>query len=239
MDSIVPVWAKSNHSNQLNGDDLTLAPVIVTVSGCDIITANGEVRLSISVLELEKPYKPCKIMAKVLFQVWGGEIERWIGRRLELFRDPRVTAPDAGGKGVEKVGGIRISRVSGISEPFTASTVTGRMKRGQWKLNPIHDNEEGSQAAFVAAKISGAETDSQLQAAVDSGKNLPADVRKRMAGIFSAAQARIRAGAQCLKNGETGYGNVTPIWCKTGCGILGKSGCQGVVDQKTEQETVK
>lgn len=59
-----------------------------------------------------RPYKPCLSMRRGLVKVWGDELDLWAGKLIQLYCEPSVKW------GGEATGGIRISAVSGISEPF-------------------------------------------------------------------------------------------------------------------------
>lgn len=65
------------------------------------------------VVEIEgrRPYKPCKSMRRILVATYTEDPTKWIGQRMTLYCDPAVLW------GGVKVGGIRISHLSGLANP--------------------------------------------------------------------------------------------------------------------------
>src|SRR5699024_7265310 len=100
-------------SDQINADDLVAAPRTGTVTE----VRRGSTEQPVEVVTQEfgpgRPYKPGKSMRRVLAKVWGTEASAWVGGRLTLYCDPDITF------GREKVGGIRISHMSGLDKPAT------------------------------------------------------------------------------------------------------------------------
>src|SRR5690606_25044456 len=89
-------------SDQLNADDLIGGPITVTITNVSL-TESPDQPLTINYDgDNGRPYKPCKSMRRVLAAAWGNDGSKFIGRRVTLFRDPRVKW--AG----QEVGGVRI-----------------------------------------------------------------------------------------------------------------------------------
>ena len=111
-------------SGQLNADDLMAGPVTVTITG--VTRGTPEQPVNIELAEYPgRPYRPAKSMRRVLVAAWGKDSSVYAGRRLTLYRDPRVRF------GREEVGGIRISHLSHIREPMTVMlTVTHGLTNG-------------------------------------------------------------------------------------------------------------
>jgi hypothetical protein len=81
-----------------------------------------------------RPWKPAKTMAKLMRIAWSAESDNWIGKRVSLYCDPDVMF------GRDKLGGIRISHMSGIGgRALTANLATTRGKRAPWTVEPIPD----------------------------------------------------------------------------------------------------
>lgn len=78
-----------------------------------------------------KPWKPCKSMCRVMVHCWGADAKNYIGRTLTLYGDPNVVF--AGGK----VGGIRISHMSGLKEPVTMALTITRANRKPYTVKPL------------------------------------------------------------------------------------------------------
>lgn len=82
-----------------------------------------------------RPYKPCKSMLRGLAQVWGMDETQWNNKLIELYCDPSVKW--AG----KEAGGIRISAVSGITEPYEFTVQLNRSQRKIQTLNVIPDDQ--------------------------------------------------------------------------------------------------
>jgi hypothetical protein len=115
-------------SDQLNADDLMAGPITVTITG---VTEGSAEQPVIVHIEGRQPYKPCKSMRRVMVACWGDKAKKYIGQRMTLYCDPSVKF------GGEKVGGIRISHVTGIDEPRALLLTTTRSKRAQYIVNPL------------------------------------------------------------------------------------------------------
>ncbi len=123
-DTIVP------KSDQLNADDLLTGPITVTI---EKVTRNEskDQPISLSIGNGRQPYKPCKSMRRVLIAAWGEKGSAWVGKSLTLYADTTVVFGGA------KVGGIRISHVSGITEPLRVLLTVTRSKRAEFVVKPL------------------------------------------------------------------------------------------------------
>jgi hypothetical protein len=120
--SIVP------KSNQLNADDLLTGPLTVTITR----VARGDRDQPITVeIEPQRPYKPCKSMRRVLIATYGDDPAAWVGQQMTLFCDTRVMWAGV------KVGGIRISHLSGLDTPRTFLLTKARGKKEEVTILPI------------------------------------------------------------------------------------------------------
>lgn len=122
-DTIIP------KSDQMNYDDVMAGPMTVTVRTLGRGNAEQPV-----IVELEgglRPYKPCKSMRRVLIAAWGDQGKDWVGQSMTLYGEPSVKY--AG----QEVGGIRISHVTGISEPLVIKLTTTRSKRADFTVLPL------------------------------------------------------------------------------------------------------
>lgn len=75
-------------------------------------------------------------MRRVMVQVWGKDGKSYIGRSMEIYLNPEVTF------GGEKVGGIRISRMSHMDKPKTLVLTASRAKRRPYTVNPLEAPEK-------------------------------------------------------------------------------------------------
>ena len=119
-------------SSQINADDLVSGPIIVTVTDVSKVQDNGKQRLNIAVAEFPtRAYRPSKTMGRLIAAAWGTDSREFIGKRLELYRDPNITF------GKDKVGGIRISAMSGIEKPVTVALQVSRGRRQTFTVKPL------------------------------------------------------------------------------------------------------
>jgi hypothetical protein len=144
-------------SDQLNADDLISGTKIITIT--EVKESSSEQQPVIIHFKGDngKPYKPCKSMRRVLVQLWGADASKYAGKSIELFRDDAVKF--AG----EKVGGIRISKLSHIEaetevlvtiargkrKPFTIGKLSEPKKEQLTELHPLFERVK---KAFNAGK---------------------------------------------------------------------------------------
>jgi hypothetical protein len=121
-------------SDQLNYDDLIAGAIRVRVTGMSKGTPDQPVVVKIvnaMTGKAMRDYKPCKSMRRVLIAAWGDHGKDWIGKEALLVGDASVRFGGA------EVGGIRISHVSGISEPMRLMLTTTRSKRTAFTVGVI------------------------------------------------------------------------------------------------------
>ena len=127
MDMTPTLEAKSN---QLTSDDLIAGPKTIVVT--KVAAGNNEQPVAISYDgDQGKPWYPCKSMRRVLVAAWGADAKGYVGRSMTLFRDPEVSY------GGIKVGGIRISHLSGLDSPLSIALTVTRQKRSPYKVQPL------------------------------------------------------------------------------------------------------
>jgi hypothetical protein len=120
-------------SDQLNANDLLLGPITVTIMG--VKRGNKEQPVVVEI-EGHKPWKPCVTMSRILATAFQGLPQGWIGQRVTLYRDPEAMF------GGHKVGGIRISHLSGLDGPTTYTVTDSRIKTSQVTIYPIDETLE-------------------------------------------------------------------------------------------------
>jgi len=119
-------------SDQLNSDDLIGGPITITVTSVSANEGSPEQPISIGFQgDDRKPYKPCKSMRRVMVAIWGADASKYVGRSMTLYRDPNVLF------GGMKVGGIRISHMSGIDEAKTMALTASKAKRAPFTVQPL------------------------------------------------------------------------------------------------------
>lgn len=119
-------------SDQLNAEDMLSGPMTVTVES--VVPGNAEQPVDFHLVEFPgRAYRPSKTMRRVIVKAWGKESDAYPGHRLTLYRDPEVKF------GGQKVGGIKISHLSHISERMTIALTETRGKRAPHTVEPLTD----------------------------------------------------------------------------------------------------
>lgn len=122
--SIVP------RSDQINADDLLTGPITVTVKG--VRKGNKEQPINIDLVETEgRAFRPCKTCRRILIAAWSDDAAKWVGKQMTLFCDPSVAY------GGVKIGGVRISHLSGIDGPKTFLLTQTRGKKAEVTIKPL------------------------------------------------------------------------------------------------------
>lgn len=115
-DTVVP------KSDQINFEDVQIAPVTVTV--VNVRRGDKESPVFIDLEGYEgRAFKPCKTVRRLIINAWGDDGRAWIGRCMTLYGDPTVVY------GGVKVGGIRVSHMSHLENDMTVSLTATRGKR--------------------------------------------------------------------------------------------------------------
>jgi hypothetical protein len=125
------------NSDQLDAADLAASgPRIFTIERVVVKSAGAEQPVAVYFKEFPRPWHPGRNMRRVLAHVYGKDSSKWVGHKLELYCDPDVIF------GKERVGGTRISRMTGIDGPIKAPIIVGRGKRGTWPVKPLATTTE-------------------------------------------------------------------------------------------------
>lgn len=119
-------------TDQLNYEDFLGGTTrIVTIAG--VKAGTKEQQYDIAIEGDTRVWRPAVTVLKLLVAAWGDDATEWVGRRAELYGDPTVTF------GRDRVGGIRVSAVSHITEPVSASLTETRGKRKVHTVQPLPD----------------------------------------------------------------------------------------------------
>lgn len=112
-------------SDQLNADDLATGERTIHIRDVHVSGAGREQPISVFFEgDDNKPWKPCKTMARLLANLWQApDTSQWVGRSVTLYRDPDVKWAGA------KVGGIRIRAVSHIDAPRQVAITESKQAR--------------------------------------------------------------------------------------------------------------
>ncbi len=97
------------NSSQLTADDLVSGPRILHIRN---VAGTGIKEQPIDIFfdgDDGKPFKPCKTIRRVLLFCWGEDGKSFVGKSMEVYRDPNVKF------GGLMVGGIRVRKLSHIN----------------------------------------------------------------------------------------------------------------------------
>lgn len=131
MNDMTPFIAPK--SDQLTADDLIAGERIITITGVRV-DRSAEQPCEISFEGDDgKPWRPCKTMGRVLVKAWGPDANKYVGKSVQLYRDPDVTWAGM------KVGGIRIRALSHINAPFDMALTATRGKKSMARFLPLKD----------------------------------------------------------------------------------------------------
>lgn len=118
-------------SDQINADDLIGGPRTITITRMAIDPTTEQ---PVSVFfegDNGKPYKACKSMRRVMIRAWGPDASKYVGQSMTLYCDPNVMF------GGMKVGGIRISHMTGIDETLNVALTATKAKRAIFTVRPL------------------------------------------------------------------------------------------------------
>jgi len=94
-------------SDQLNFDDIRSGEKIIEITTVNVTAGDQPVSINYK-NDLNKPYKPCKGMIRLICEAWGEESENWHGKSMKLYGEDSVRWAGA------EIGGIRIRALSDI-----------------------------------------------------------------------------------------------------------------------------
>ena len=180
--SIVP------KSDQLNADDLLIGPITVTITK----VRRGDKEQPIIVeLEDRRPYKPCKTMRRILIAVFSDDPKTWSGQRMTLYCDPDVLW------GGVKIGGIRISHLSGLEHPRTFMLTKSRGKRAEVTINPIVNTlsaEDAQTIKMAEENIAGATSLEEMAGIAETMKTMPDVVKETIRPVYAQRKKELEQG---------------------------------------------
>lgn len=120
------------NSKQLNASDLVGGSIIVQITGGKRIgPAKGDQPLQLQITGGHMPWRPCKGMRGVMIQAWGKSGHGWIGKWVELYREPTVKW------GGDEVGGIQIRALSDVPHDFTVPLTVSRGRKVPFKVRKL------------------------------------------------------------------------------------------------------
>ena len=119
-------------TDQFNFEDF-LGGITRDVTIAEVRAGTAEQQYDILVEGDARKWRPPPTVLKLLVLAWGDDATVWVGRRARLYGDPDVEM--AG----QKVGGIRVSHVSHIDKPLTASLSKTRGRTQKHSVQPLKD----------------------------------------------------------------------------------------------------
>jgi hypothetical protein len=123
------------NTDQLNYEDF-LGGVTRIVTITKVEKGRKEAQYDISIEGDDRFWRPPATVLKLLVLAYGDDDSNWIGKRAQLFGDPDVKKP-----GGQKAGGIRISHLSHIDKPLTASLTVTRGQSAVFTVQPISERD--------------------------------------------------------------------------------------------------
>jgi hypothetical protein len=114
-------------SDQWNADDFVNGARTFTIEDVSI-RPGTEQPVQIKLAGSNKFFRPCKTVSRVLVAAWGADANAYRGRSLTLYTDPAVLW------GGMKVGGIRVSHLSDLTQPLVIAL---QEKKGSRKMTTV------------------------------------------------------------------------------------------------------
>ena len=159
-------------TDQLNFEDfLGGVTRVVTITG--VKAGTKEQQYDIAIEGDKRVWRPAVTVLKLLVAAWGDDAAEWVGHRAELYGDPTVTF------GRDVVGGIRVSRVSHIAGPVTASLTETRGKRKKHTVEPLPD----APPVPTEASVTTSDNEAELREWWNAHPNLRPAIEARVAAL--------------------------------------------------------
>lgn len=185
MDMTAAITPKSD---QINADDLIAGPRTFTIES--VTPGSDQQPVNIHLVESpKKPYRPGKSMGRVLTAAWKKDTDAYVGKRLTLYRDPDIKFGDM------KVGGIRISHMSGIDKPMLIALTETRGKKVPFTVKPL--TEAAAPKPPTSAQIASCATPDELMALWESSTkddDTRALIKARKAELDTTTQGTLDQG---------------------------------------------
>jgi hypothetical protein len=122
--------AIKKNTDQLNYEDF-LGGLTRIVTIAEVKDGKKEAQYDIAIEGDNRFWRPPATVLKLLVLAYGNSRSAWVGKSAQLYGDPDVKM-----KGV-RVGGIRVSHVSDIEKPLTASLTVTRGQTGTFTVQPL------------------------------------------------------------------------------------------------------
>lgn len=120
------------NSDQLDSVDFLQGPRTFTIER--VSKGDAEQPVQIHLVDFPRPWRPGKSMRRVLVACWGADASTYVGRRVQLFCDPKVVF------GGQAVGGTRIAALSHIDKAKQVPLLVARGKSAIFTVQPLPDD---------------------------------------------------------------------------------------------------
>jgi hypothetical protein len=143
-------------SDQMNAEDLLGGPRTFTITEVREGSPEQPVWVYLAEFPQGRPFKPSKTVRRMMAVAWGMDTDLWVGKRITLYCDPDIMF------GGVKMGGIRVSHMSGIPGQLSIALTVTRGRRAQFVINRLADQVHRTSgpapldqlvAAFTEARI--------------------------------------------------------------------------------------
>lgn len=138
--------ALAPNSDQLDAVELAKPRTFTIAPGSGLGQREGKTVAEIRLVDFPRVWRPSKGMLDVLAACWGTDAKQWVGRQVTVYNDPEVMF------GRDKVGGVRISHLSGIDKARSVTIrASGAGRKQAWRVEPLPDAPTEPTAEQVAA----------------------------------------------------------------------------------------
>lgn len=118
-------------SDQINADDLLGGKMLTATIDSVVVRPGTEQPITVHLVGHDKVFRPCKTVARVMKAAWGLNSKEYVGRQLQLWRDPDVTWAGI------KVGGLRIRAISHIDSPLVLALQENKKSKKMTTIQPL------------------------------------------------------------------------------------------------------
>ena len=153
-------------SDQLDAIELVNPRTFTIDQGSRLGNREGQPVVEIRLVDFPRVWRPSKGMLDAIVAIWGTNAAEWAGQTVTLYNDREVTF------GKDKVGGVRISAMSGIDKPTTVQ-IRGRgqgARKIPWEVQPIATTPTPDPTPHLAAITTADTIDTLIAAWNDAGK---------------------------------------------------------------------
>ena len=150
-----------SHTLKANSDQLDAIELLGGAQDFTIQSVsenNSDQPLNVCLAEFDRPWRPGVTMRRLLSSLWGPETDEWIGHRVRLYRDDKVTF------GKDKTGGTRISHASHIDKPIVVTLPTSKGKFGEFRVDPLPESAPAALIEPTAEEIAACTDVDELKA---------------------------------------------------------------------------